>query len=61
MYSLQNTTDVIPIVGSLKRLLFRRINKGSELVKNCKSDMAKKTLHLRNTDDFALGMELGKS
>ena len=51
----------IPIVGPVMRLLCRRINNGPEFVKNCKSDMAKETLHLRNPDDFALSMELGIS
>ncbi len=48
----------IPIVGPVMRLLYLRINNGPAFVKNCKSDMAKETLHLRNPDDFALSMEL---
>ena len=49
----------IPIVGPVRKLLCRRINNGPAFVKNCKSDMAKETLHLGNPDDFVLSMELG--
>ncbi len=50
---------LIKIMGLGTVLLCRRTNDVPEFVKDCRNDVAKKALQLRNPDDFALGMELG--
>ena len=50
--------NILPIMGLIKRLLYQRVNNGPEFVKNCKSDMAKDSLHLNNQGDFTSSIVL---
>ncbi len=52
--------NILPIMGIVRRLLYQRVNNDPEFVKNCKSDMAKDSLHLSNPGDFTLSIVLGE-
>jgi hypothetical protein len=47
------------ITALLDHTIDEQIKHISPFVKNCRNDTAKEVFHLRNPDDFALGMTLG--